>query len=152
MKYCHDNIGYMPAALNIPFYGQFRSLRLFAQVAAGLGHTVAATKDGSLFSWGWNAGNQLGLGPKESSQVVTLPYKVDMKVQIHHLAAGRAHSLCSAREPSPAAYAWGSGREGRLGLGSQQGSDCPEAVPALEGCFVLDLACGMDHSVVLVES
>jgi alpha-tubulin suppressor-like RCC1 family protein len=121
-------------------------------VAAGLGHAVAACKDGDFLSWGWNAGNQLGLGPTDGSQVVALPTKLDIQARAHRLAAGRAHSLVCRRERSPETYAWGSGREGRLGSGSQQGSDRPEFVPGLEGCSVLGMACGMDHSLVLTET
>ena len=31
-------------------------------VAAGLAHTVACTDGGDVYSWGWNADGQLGLG------------------------------------------------------------------------------------------
>lgn len=31
-------------------------------VAAGLAHTVACTDSGDVYSWGWNADGQLGLG------------------------------------------------------------------------------------------
>ena len=122
------------------------------QVAAGLGHCMAASKGGDLYSWGWNAGNQLGLGPTEGSQVVALPTKLDFGLGCRLLAAGRAHSLLWASEPCLAVHACGSGWDGRLGLGSQQGSACLEVIPDLEGISVLGLACGMDHSIVLVEA
>ncbi len=32
------------------------------QVAAGLGHCLALTSDGLLYTWGWNAAGCLGLG------------------------------------------------------------------------------------------
>lgn len=35
-------------------------------VAAGLGHTVACTDSGDVYSWGWNADGQLGLGDDQS--------------------------------------------------------------------------------------
>ena len=35
-------------------------------VAAGLGHTVACTDSGDVYSWGWNADGQLGLGNDQS--------------------------------------------------------------------------------------
>jgi alpha-tubulin suppressor-like RCC1 family protein len=124
---------------------------VFSQVAAGLGHSVVFCRDGHLYSWGWNAGNQLGLGHIETSQVVALPSKLELPLRGHHLAAGRAHSLLTSSELNPETYAWGSGRDGRLGLGSQQGSDCPETVPALERRPVLGVACGMDHSILLVN-
>ena len=36
------------------------------QVAAGLAHTVALTDSGDVYSWGWNADGQLGLGDDQS--------------------------------------------------------------------------------------
>ena len=36
------------------------------QVAAGLAHTVALTDSGDVYSWGWNADGQQGLGDDES--------------------------------------------------------------------------------------
>ena len=36
------------------------------QVAAGLAHTVACTDSGDVYSWGWNADGQLGLGDDHS--------------------------------------------------------------------------------------
>jgi len=36
------------------------------RVAAGLGHTVACTDSGDVYSWGWNADGQLGLGDDQS--------------------------------------------------------------------------------------
>ena len=35
-------------------------------VAAGLGHTVACSDSGDVYSWGWNADGQLGLGDDQS--------------------------------------------------------------------------------------
>ena len=35
-------------------------------VAAGLAHTVACTDSGDVYSWGWNADGQLGLGDDQS--------------------------------------------------------------------------------------
>lgn len=35
-------------------------------MAAGLGHTVACSDSGDVYSWGWNADGQLGLGDDQS--------------------------------------------------------------------------------------
>ena len=48
-------------------------------------------------------------------------------------------------------YAWGSGHNGRLGLGLQQDMTVPEMVSDLDGADILDLACGYDHTLVLIR-
>ena len=48
-------------------------------------------------------------------------------------------------------YSWGSGHNGRLGLGYQQDMDVPEMVSELDGTEILDVACGHDHTLVLIR-
>jgi len=48
-------------------------------------------------------------------------------------------------------YAWGSGHNGRLGLGFQQDMTVPEMVSELDGAEILDVACGHDHTLVLIR-
>ena len=48
-------------------------------------------------------------------------------------------------------YAWGSGHNGRLGLGYQQDMTVPEMVSELDGAEILDVACGHDHTLVLIR-
>lgn len=48
-------------------------------------------------------------------------------------------------------YAWGSGHNGRLGLGLQQDMSVPEMVSELDGADILDIACGYDHTLVLIR-
>ena len=91
-----------------------------------------------------------------------------------HVAAGRVHSLIAApaemlsfwdnpEDPCSSSWtlteegwqgdvllSWGKGQNGRLGLGSSQSVDEPEAVPELDGHQILDMACGHDHSLILV--
>ena len=48
-------------------------------------------------------------------------------------------------------FAWGSGRNGRLGLGTQLSAPVPELVEFLDGCDIRDISCGHDHTLVLVR-
>ena len=48
-------------------------------------------------------------------------------------------------------YSWGSGHNGRLGLGYQQDMNVPEMVSDLDGTEILDVACGHDHTLVLIR-
>ena len=138
------------------------------QVAAGLAHCLALSQDGKLFAWGWNSAGQLGLGNASLHQDVTpLPTFVG---HVQHpwertvLAAGRVHSMaatphlaCSRAQEhlnidAGNVYVWGSGRNGRLGLGSQQSFGAPQLVD-FDGCGkVSDIACGCDHTLILLQS
>lgn len=90
-----------------------------------------------------------------------------------HLGAGRVHSLLAAPSEAlsfwgaaqgpdgnrwslkdegwqgDALLSWGNGQNGRLGLGSSHSADEPEVVADMEGCRILDVACGHDHSLIL---
>ena len=48
-------------------------------------------------------------------------------------------------------FAWGSGRNGRLGLGTQLPAASPELIEYLDGCDIKDISCGHDHTLVLVR-
>lgn len=65
------------------------------------------------------------------------------------IAAGRVHSLVA---PDVGLLAFGNGQNGRLGLGSSQNAGAPEAVPGFEDAHVVGIACGHDHSTILVQT
>ena len=84
------------------------------------------------------------------------------------IAAARVHSILASEDlcvdPESAdlphdetlnsltqLYSWGSGHNGRLGLGYQQDMDVPEMVSELDGTEILDVACGHDHTLVLIR-
>lgn len=142
----------------------------FRQVAAGLGHSLAVMSEGACAAWGWNAGGQLGLGEFVGSDVVAEPTPIYglPKQRRAVAAAGRVHSVLLTddirheRASSPEAYGrtwpcltmchtWGAAAGGRLGTGTYEDSPNPELVPALDGIAVLDVACGLDHTLALLR-
>jgi alpha-tubulin suppressor-like RCC1 family protein len=48
-------------------------------------------------------------------------------------------------------YSWGSGAHGRLGHGDEQDANEPRLISALASAKATQVACGMDHSLVLTE-
>jgi alpha-tubulin suppressor-like RCC1 family protein len=70
----------------------------------------------------------------------------------------QSYSCCL---PSPAAFAagtpscnccsWGSAANGRLGTGRFEETSYPEMLPELDGEQILELACGLDHTLALVR-
>lgn len=147
-----------------------RGAPAFAKVTAGLGHCLALTPCGQLYSWGWNGAGQLGLGAGEAAEVVATPQLVYGLPRNRNalLAAGRVHSVLVTDERDEQDGAelkdndhagamagmcasWGSGANGRLGTGQLEEVHHPELLPMLDGEEVAGLAAGLDHTLILAR-
>ncbi|KFM23122.1 putative E3 ubiquitin-protein ligase HERC3 [Auxenochlorella protothecoides] len=147
-----------------------RGAPAFAKVTAGLGHCLALTPCGQLYSWGWNGAGQLGLGAGEAAEVVATPQLVYGQPRNRNalLAAGRVHSVLVTDERDEQDGAelkdndhagamagmcasWGSGANGRLGTGQLEEVHHPELLPMLDGEEVAGLAAGLDHTLILAR-
>ncbi len=95
--------------------------------------------------WGWNH----GLGQYPPTLQLPAPVHGIPAGQAAKIAAARVHSLVAA---DGALLSFGNGQNGRLGTGTSQSAAAPEIVPGLEGTNILQLACGHDHSMVLVAA
>ncbi|KAG7667961.1 hypothetical protein Ndes2526B_g01622 [Nannochloris sp. 'desiccata'] len=144
----------------------------FRKIAPGLGHCLAVTGGGSVMSWGWNTASQVGLGEIAESEreIVYRPRLIFgvAKNRSAMIGAGRVHSVLITDElhqekvVTPTAfgrnwpgsltmaYTWGSAANGRLGTGTYEDAPFPELLNSLDGEMMVDLACGMDHTLVLV--
>lgn len=98
------------------------------QIAVGREHTIVLTEDMKLFSWGLNSRGQLGSGTY-LLHLSPVPVKMteDMKgVQIKQIVAGDAHTVVRTEKHC---FAWGSNREGQLGIDrSVQQTNTPRLV------------------------
>jgi len=122
-------------------------------VSASVGHSLAlchTSTEGTddvetgVLSWGWNCSSQLGRSGKEDIPALVNCLNGERPVST---TAGRVHSaVLTSRE----VWTWGSGRNGRLGLGSSIDEAEPCLVDTLEGAQVLQVAAGMDHNLLLV--
>ena len=124
-------------------------------IASGLGHSLAicqfaatdATNEGSrsVASWGWNQSCQLGRSGQENLPSIIEALEGENPISV---SGGRAHSLVLTSEGD--LWVWGSGRNGRLGLGSSSDETDPLYLDSLEGCEVKLAVSGFDHNLVLV--
>lgn len=90
-------------------------------VAIGLFHTCAISRDGLVFCWGDNRFGQLGDGTTASRSV---PQRVrGLRGTFVQVTAGRYHSC--ALNTAGRAYCWGYGSYGQLGVGSEENSSVP---------------------------
>ncbi|MCD9643578.1 hypothetical protein HAX54_031179 [Datura stramonium] len=125
-------------------------------IASGLGHSLAVCHDSSseptghatsVVSWGWNQSSQLGRDGRDNIPQVVDGLVGESPVSV---SGGRAHSL--ALTANKEVWAWGCGRNGRLGLGSSADEAEPILVEYLEGSEVIQAVAGLDHSLVLVAA
>ncbi|KAJ0394818.1 hypothetical protein ATCC90586_005343 [Pythium insidiosum] len=131
-----------------------RSLRhhVIVNIAAGFAHSLAVSRDGSVFSCGYNDNGQLGIGSRRNSADF-IPVQGLEGYIITQVACGQQHSMaCSRVDPlgdpqrSGVCFSWGLGILGQLGLGVNI-SWLPMAVDISRP--VKAIAAGSHHSVAV---
>jgi alpha-tubulin suppressor-like RCC1 family protein len=112
-------------------------------------NVLIVTKDDKTFAFGGNSYNQLGFGHgKVVNEIQIVEELCDQ--QIIDFANGLFH--CIARNSSGKVYCSGYNRWGVLGIGSQDESyHRPTLNQYLNNEFVVDISCGLDHSLVLTN-
>lgn len=131
------------------------------QAVAGLGHTVAISWNGRIYTWGWNAYGQLGQGDDDDDPHPT-PVLVHVEGQggpsdtypFVAVAVGELHSL--ALRSDGTVWAWGGNSHGQLGDASTTQRNSPVQVrrstnpnAVLKG--IVAIAAGSNHSLALSE-
>eukprot|EP00250_Pteridium_aquilinum_P017013 c23413_g1_i1 orf=786-2108(-) len=131
-----------------------------ACIGSGLGHSLAVFRgcrqdedekmdpmySNSVYSWGWNSAFQLG-----RTEFNKRPMQVQGLEERHVLTVdgGRVHSLAVDCEGE--LWTWGSGKNGRLGLGSFGDEQEPCLVESIQELKVQQAVCGMDHTIILLS-
>jgi len=115
-------------------------------VSAGVGHTLALTADGAVWSWGDGNYGQLGHGDRQNQ---LLPKKVEAFAGQHVVAvsAGDSHSLAITADG--AVWSWCQGAWGQLGHGDKQPQWLPKKIEAFAGQRVVAVSAGAQHSLAL---
>lgn len=114
----------------------------FSSVGPGQGHTCAIRTGGSLYCWGRNSRNELGLGDASDDQLRT-PQLVSSDTDFRRVRAGQ-HNTCALRTEGRL-DCWGANDSGQLGLGDELMRD----VPTLVASSVVDFDIDTFHACVL---
>ncbi|MDP4198838.1 MAG: YCF48-related protein [Bacteroidota bacterium] len=108
-------------------------------------------KDGGLWSWGWNATGQLGIGSTANQNAPVLVPTPPGVSQWTSIAGGARHALAVA--DSTKLYAWGFNGDGELGNGSMSQASSPVLIPNPSGVTAWRwVSAGQDHSMALATN
>lgn len=127
-----------------------------SSVSAGYWHSMAVTKEGSVFAWGCNRNAQCGRKPStKDPPTICVPARVlfdqsQKKIKIQKIAAGRAHSV--ALDEGGQCYTWGANQYGQCGILSRRrigGISSPKHVEALAKVRIVDVSAGDTHTLAL---
>jgi hypothetical protein len=123
-------------------------LRGVVDIDAGQNHTITATAEGGLYTWG--EGRAIGHGGDVTTQRL-VPTKVTGggigEAVVVQVAAGHEHSM--ALTAISELWTWGSGDSGQLGHGGKEHLAVPR-VGAGRGGAVVGMAGGDTHSLVTI--
>lgn len=113
-------------------------------VVAGQSCSMLMTEQGHVYYWGKH---------RSVGEATMRPTLVDVLANNKHVvtlaASGGQTVVCSTSTAQT--VAWGQGSYGELGLEGKKSSSKPTFVPSLDGVQVLDLACGLGHTLYVVE-
>jgi len=119
--------------------------------ALGGASVIAISEVGHVYSWGDGSNGRLGHGDEETVPWAKLIDSLALlEAPVVKVAGKGGHhlALTSAGE----VYSWGLGRSGRLGQGGDDDFFQPTLIKALAGKKAVQIAAGMDHSLVVVEA
>jgi len=100
---------------------------------------------GDVYAFGYGYYGQLGV----DAITVNVPVQIPNLHRIIRIATGEAHSL--AVSETGAIYSWGCNRYGQLGHGDTVHRKVPTQIESLKNAEVVEIACGTQHSVVLLH-
>ncbi|KAJ3669927.1 hypothetical protein LUZ60_010251 [Juncus effusus] len=118
-------------------------------VAAAKHHTVIATQNGEVFTWGSNREGQLGYTSVDTQPT---PRRVTwFKLRIADVAAANKHSAAVAE--SGEVFTWGCNKEGQLGYGTSNSASnyTPRLVEYLKGKVFRSVSAAKYHTVALTS-
>ena len=115
-------------------------------VSANLGHSLALTADGAVWSWGHGLYGKLGHGDEQNQ---LLPKKIEALAGRRVVAVSAGYSTSLAVTADGGVWSWGGGFFGRLGHGDQQHQLLPKKIEALAGQRVVAVLAGDEHSLAL---
>ncbi|CDF41037.1 unnamed protein product [Chondrus crispus] len=118
-------------------------------VTAGYHNNLVLTADGDVWSWGWGAHGQLGLGDTKDRDVPTVITELSQE-GVSSLSCGDRHSFAITKDGR--VFGWGSNEFGQLGCGKKGDTVLrPRLIEGLEGLMVVGISSGDRHSAAVTN-
>jgi RCC1 and BTB domain-containing protein len=128
--------------------GGFSTSKNVVFIAADSYHSACITEDGSTYTWGFGECGKLGHGDQTDRSSPTLVNGL-VGIKAKEVACGEYHTLVCSEDGR--AYSFGYSEYGQLGHGDKENRSTPTLIEALEGKFVVQVACGYEHSMALTS-
>ena len=123
------------------------SLRRATLCASRRLFSSSAAPSGQLYVCGTGDSHKLGLGDTNDREA---PVPLELGAPVVHAACGKYHSAAVTADGE--VYMWGLESSGQLGLGSSRTkARTPQRVEALSGVGVVEVSCGMYHTLARTE-
>uniref|UniRef100_H2ZRB2 non-specific serine/threonine protein kinase n=1 Tax=Ciona savignyi TaxID=51511 RepID=H2ZRB2_CIOSA len=119
------------------------------QVVCGELHTACLTDRGILMTFGSGSNGCLGHDNFHDVQKATIVEKL-LGSELIEISSGSYHMLAVTSDGD--VFAWGKGDNGRLGLNNEETVAVPTLVPLPEQLEPRSVVCGLDCSMVLINS
>lgn len=120
----------------------------FIQVECLKYNTVALTSEGQVFSCG--KGGSDGGGHGDQPHTLFCLIEALKSVPIRFLSAATTSHIAAIADNNHV-YIWGSGEEGKLGLGDTESLLAPQVLRSLKGRKVFTIACGETHTAAILD-
>jgi alpha-tubulin suppressor-like RCC1 family protein len=133
-----------------PIYTTGLGNRVVTSIAAGLYHSLIITNSSSVWSFGYNAYGQLGIGIYNDRPAPTAVINLPVGT-VSAIAAGGYHS---ATIINGRVYTWGYNNYGQLGIGNKINSNTPIIVNGTGGFVgktIIQVSAGISHTVLLTS-
>lgn len=111
-------------------------------------HTLAIADDYAVYGWGSNTAGKLGLNDAQEYHRPELVPSLSSK-RIVNMDCSLYHTACVSE--MGVAFTLGDGALGKLGHGDDDAEYYPRAIDEFRKFKVRSVACGMDHTLFLVE-
>lgn len=140
----------LESVVKLPTSSKWELAKNIVSIAAGDSHSLYLTSEGNIYTCGSNEAGQLG---RESNSNWSQPDLVETfkGCFITALACGNQHSIALDEWGQP--FSWGSDNMGQLGTNMGQLFQIkPKIIKTLATKNVIQIACGLHHSVALTNS
>ncbi|EGC35085.1 hypothetical protein DICPUDRAFT_33948, partial [Dictyostelium purpureum] len=125
---------------------EFNNIKI-KKVSSGWGHTLVLSEDGQLFSWGSNQHGQCGTGVKNQYSPISKIELPNSQLKVLDISCGSCASAAILSDNR--VYIWGSGGDGKLGLGERKDDLLKPTLLDTLNDKVSQISFGSDHCVAL---